>query len=94
MTRLPTIVPISDLRQDAAKILAKANNERGPLIITQRGRAAAVLLSVKEYEAVERQIQMLEMITRSEKEIASNECVSLETVLKDAHNLIDGLHES
>ena len=50
MPKVLRIVPVSDLGQDAAAVLRRVRNSREPLIITQRGRAAAVLLSVEEYE--------------------------------------------
>ena len=48
MPKLPEIVPITDLRQDSSAELERVRTSRQPLIITQRGRAAAVMLSVEE----------------------------------------------
>ena len=45
MAKIPTIVPVSDLRQDAARVLRDAKKSKKPLVITQRGRATAVLMS-------------------------------------------------
>jgi len=39
MVKVSNIIPISDLRQDAAKILKIVRNSKEPLVITQRGRA-------------------------------------------------------
>ena len=50
MSKVPSIVPISDLREDAANILGRMKNSHEPVVITQRGRAAAVMVSVEEYE--------------------------------------------
>ena len=50
MGKLMDIIPVSDLRQDAAKILKQLKDSKEPLIITQRGRAAAVMLSVESFE--------------------------------------------
>ncbi len=54
MRKLPEIIPVSDLRQDAAKVLKRVHDSNEPLIITQRGRAAAVMLSPEAYERSER----------------------------------------
>jgi len=40
MGKLVDIFPISDLRQDVAKVLKKLRDNKGPIIITQRGRTA------------------------------------------------------
>ena len=38
MPKIPNIVPITDLRQDATAIVKRVAKSREPLIITQRGR--------------------------------------------------------
>ncbi|MGD0887028.1 MAG: type II toxin-antitoxin system Phd/YefM family antitoxin [Thermodesulfovibrionales bacterium] len=40
MVKIPNIVPITDLRQDATAIVKRVRKSREPIIITQRGRAA------------------------------------------------------
>ena len=41
MSKVPELVPVSDLRQDVAAVLKRLQASREPLVITQRGRAAA-----------------------------------------------------
>ncbi len=48
MRRIPELVPISDIRQRQVEILASLAG--GPIILTQHGRAAAVMVSPAEYE--------------------------------------------
>ena len=50
MGKLMNILPVSDLRQDAAKVLKQLRDNKEPIIITQRGRAAAVIIGVEAYE--------------------------------------------
>jgi len=88
MAKIPQIVPVTDLRQDAAAILKKLRNSREPLIITQRGRAAAVMLSVEEYERENSERQLLRLLARGEKEIKAGEGFDLDTVLSEADALL------
>ena len=88
MARIPQIVPVTDLRQDAAAVLRKLRNSREPLIITQRGRAAAVMLSVEEYERESSERQLLRLLARGEKEIKTAEGFDLDTVLAEADALL------
>lgn len=88
MGKLPNIVSISDLRQDAAKVLKQVRDSREPLVITQRGRAAAVLVSVESYEAAEREKELLRLLARGEREIEAGEGHDLETVLAEADALL------
>ncbi len=44
------IIPISDLQTKAKKYVDQVRDTDQPVVITQRGRAAAVLISVDSYE--------------------------------------------
>ena len=46
------IVPLSDFKARAAEWLKKAAATGAPIVITQNGRAAAVLLSPREFDAL------------------------------------------
>lgn len=37
MAKLPHIIPVTDLRQDAAAVLKRVGKSREPFVITQRG---------------------------------------------------------
>lgn len=90
MATIPEIISVSDLRQDAAGVLKRVRNSHQPLIVTQRGRAAAVMLSVQSYEQVERERQILHHLLRGEREIAAGKGYDLESVLADADALLSG----
>jgi len=90
MTKVPEIIPISDLRQDAAGVLKRVRKSHEPLIVTQRGRAAAVMLSLKSYEQVDRERQILRQLLRGEREIAVGDGYDLESVLAEADSLLSG----
>jgi len=42
--------PISDVRKNAAEVIEHVRTTKRPVLITQHGRGAAVLLDVAEYE--------------------------------------------
>jgi prevent-host-death family protein len=90
MSRIPEIVPITDLRQDSSAVLKRLRSLREPIIITQRGRAAAVMLSVEEYERTENERQILLLLARGEKEIAQGKGHTLDNVLAEADRLLAG----
>ncbi len=88
MVTVPDIIPVTDLRQDAAGALKRVRSSGHPLIITQRGRAAAILLSVESYERAEYERQVLRLLARGEREIAAGKGYSLESVLAEADQLL------
>ena len=90
MAKIPEIIPVSDLRQDAAAVLKRVRNSHEPLIVTQRGRAVAVMLSVKSYEQVDYERQLLRQLLRGEREIAAGDGYDIESVLAEADSLLSG----
>jgi len=84
MAKVPEIIPVTDLRQDASAVLKRVRTSKDPLIITQRGRAAAVMLSVSAYERSEQERQILELLARGEKEILAGKGYDLDDVLAEA----------
>jgi prevent-host-death family protein len=88
MARLPNIIPISDLRQDAAKVLKRVEESGDPVVITQRGRAAAVMLSVAAFEQSERDKELLRLLAKGEMEIEAGAGHDLDSVLAEAVSLL------
>lgn len=88
MAKLPQIIPVSDLRQDAAAVLKRVGESREPFVITQRGRTAAVLLSAEAYQRGESERQMLRLLAQGEKEITEGRGVELDAVLAEADALL------
>jgi prevent-host-death family protein len=88
MPKVPNIIPISDLRQDAAAVLRHIRAGRHPLIITQRGRAAAVMISIEAYEAAEKERELLRLLARGEREIAAGKGHSLKAVMAEADRIL------
>ena len=88
MAKIPKIVPVTDLSQDAASILDKIKKADEPWVITQRGRDTAVLLSVEASERSQKEHELLRRIAAGENEIALGKGHSLDSVLRDADRLL------
>lgn len=88
MPKVPDIMPVTDLRQDAAAALKRVRATKQPLFITQRGRAAAVMLSIEEYERAELEREILQLLTRGEREVAAGKGYDLDEVLAEADRLL------
>jgi prevent-host-death family protein len=84
MPRAPKIIPISDLRQNASDVVKNVLSSREPVFITQRGRAAAVMVSMEVYKNAQHEIDILHLLARGEKEIATGTGYELDDVLKEA----------
>ncbi len=88
MPKMPDIIPITDLRQDAAGALDRVRRSREPVVITQRGRAAAVMLSMEAYELGEREREILRILASGEREIAKGKGRELATVFAEAEQML------
>ena len=88
MAKVPEIIPVSDLRQDAATVLKRVQASQQPLVITQRGRAAAIMLSLEAYERLAHNQDLLDVLARGEQEIAAGAGHDLDDVLAEADHLL------
>jgi prevent-host-death family protein len=89
MAKVPKIVPISDLRQDAAAVLKRVRSSREPVVITQRGRASAVMLSLDAYEESAEERRILRALARGDREIQAGKGASLDAVLREGGKLLE-----
>ena len=88
MGKLSNIITVSDLRQDAAKLLKQLRNSKKPLIITQRGRATAVIIGVDAYEKSEHEKELLLLLAKGEKEIETGQGYAMDAVLAEADAIL------
>lgn len=90
MSSLPAIVPISDLRQDAAGIIKRLVATDEPVVITQRGRASAVLVSTGVYKRTQHENEILRILAQGDAEIAAGLGSDAEDVMAEARALLAG----
>jgi len=88
MAAVPDIVPISDLRQNAAGVVKRAAATQEPVFITQRGRPTAVMVSTQRYARTQHELEMLRLIARGEAEIEAGVGYDLDAVLAEADELL------
>ena len=90
MSTIPNIIPISDLRQDAAGIIKRATASDEPVVITQRGRASAVLQSAQSYERTQRENEILRILARGDAEIEAGVGYDADDVMAEARQMLAG----
>ncbi len=85
MTRLKLdedVKPLSDFRSNVAACIRQTRRTHRPLVITQHGKSAAVLLGVLEYEGLMQKIEILEDIRLAESQLEQNKGVEHVQALK------------
>jgi prevent-host-death family protein len=86
MAKVPNSITVTHLRQDALTALRRVRAQ--PLVITQHGRATAVMLSIEAYERAEQERQILLLLARGNREIRRGKGHDLDAVLAEADRLL------
>jgi antitoxin YefM len=82
------IVPISEFQRQAGQIVDGLSESDDPVIITQHGRAAAVLITPERYDQIQEDLRLLDdlelmhMLKEGEKSIEKGETISMKEVKK------------
>lgn len=85
---MKNIIPVTDLQRRAAAVISDVNESPEPVIITQRGRASAVLVSAKRYAEIEEDLALLDdlelefLVEEGLKDKAAGKTISLEDAKK------------
>jgi prevent-host-death family protein len=69
--------------------LSQVKRSRQPVVITQRGRAAAIVMSVEAYEESERERELLRRIAQGEREVKQGKGHELAEVLEEADRILE-----
>jgi antitoxin YefM len=77
------VQPLSAFRANAAGFLDQVRETKRPLVLTQHGKSAAVLLEVGQYEALVEEVELVRDIRQARAELASGQGLSHEEVVKE-----------
>jgi len=70
------IRPLADFRANLATVVRHVQRTKRPVILTQRGRSAAVLVDAAEYESLLERAELLDDVRVAEAEVAAGRGVS------------------
>lgn len=74
------IRPLSDFRANITAIIEEIKQTKRPVVLTQHGRSAAVVLDVSEYERILEKIELLSDLEIAESQIATGQGISHDQV--------------
>lgn len=69
------IRPLSEFRANTAAFVEQVQASRRPIVLTQHGRSAAVLIGVAEYERLVERAEVLDDIRVAEEQVARGEAL-------------------
>jgi prevent-host-death family protein len=65
------VKPISYLKANAAEVLTRLAEQRTPLVITQNGKAKAVLQDVASFEQTQETLALLKLLALGQQDVQS-----------------------
>lgn len=86
---LQNIQPLSYFRANARAVMAELEETGNPIILTQNGKAAAVLVSPGEWEKHQESMAMLRLLTLRRQEAMEGSGVDFEEGMDRIDNLMD-----
>lgn len=75
------VLPITEFRANTSTMLSRLQATKRPVILTQHGRGAAVVMDVSVYEGMLDEITLLRDIRIAEEQIARGEGIPHEEVV-------------
>ena len=78
---LPTLKPVTDIKRHAVEIINQLRVDRIPVLITERGREAAVMLDVGTYTGMLKRLEVLEAIAEGERDVQEGRVSAHEDVV-------------
>ncbi len=67
--------PLTEFRANMARYIDELENRERPLILTQHGHSAAVLLGVAQYEKLIEELELVRDVRAGEAELAAGKAV-------------------
>ena len=77
------IVPLSDFKARASELLKRLEETGAPMVITQNGRAAGVLLSPAEFDALTERIRFVNAVAKGLEDAGSGKVVTNESMVAE-----------
>ena len=76
------VKPLSEFRANVSTLVQQVRRTKRPLVLTQRGRSAAVLLDVDAYESMMDELALLRDVRTAEEQITAGKGLSHVAVAK------------
>ena len=93
-SHMPTVKPTKDIqpltafRANVASFVDQVRQTGRPLVLTQHGKGAAVLLGAADYESLVEELEILRDIQLSERELAEGRGVPHEQVVQELREIV------
>ena len=84
------VQPLSAFRANAAGFVRQVQETKRPLVLTQHGRSAAVVLDVGEYEALVEEVALVRELREARAELERGEGIPHDDVIASLRQRLEG----
>ncbi|OAN62486.1 hypothetical protein A8B79_02750 [Balneola sp. EhC07] len=72
------IEPLSEFRKKSADFVKRLKKDKQPIVLTQHGKSAAVLMDVSEYERIAERMEMLEDLLEAKQQVVQGNTFTMD----------------
>ncbi len=83
------IKPLSEFRNNLKKYIQELNSTKKPMVITQHGKSAAVVLNVDKFQQMQDQIDFMKKIVRGLEDYKKDKFHSKSEVFSEISKIIN-----
>ena len=81
--KLGNVTSLSDFKANASGMLKEAKVTKEPIVITQNGRAEAIVQDIESYEKIQQTLALMKVLALGQKQIARGEVVPAKEVFRE-----------
>ena len=86
------VISISEVKANAAKLIEQMQTTHQPMVITQNGRASAIVQDLKSYEQTQESLALLKIIAQGRADIAHGRVKPLRQAFADVRKQVTARH--
>jgi len=83
------IRPLTDFRNKMKEYIKELNGNKKPIVLTQHGKSAAVLLSAEKFQEMQDQIEFMRKVAQGLEDYKSHRVHSLEETFEAIDKIIE-----
>ena len=79
------VMPLSEFRSTIADCFARTRRTHRPILVTQNGRSASVVIDVADFQKMRETLELIDDVRAAEEEIERGETISAEELRAKLH---------
>lgn len=80
------VIPVTELKSRTKQILERVKRTGAPILVTQNGHSAVLIVDVESYQAQQKRLYLLEEIAKGEREILQGKGISHSEAVRRMEN--------